>query len=157
MNKEQIKSAIQQFSHASLTENALNLFKTLGYNTERQATLDSPTYATFKDSFINDHSKFNEEKASVKEWKSVDLLFQLSKEEVLKQTSLFDTRRVDNAVIESYLFFAIELSRPQYSRTELSSITREVNRLFPMPVMVLFKHGETLTLSVINRRFHKGG
>ncbi|MEK6725693.1 MAG: Eco57I restriction-modification methylase domain-containing protein [Deltaproteobacteria bacterium] len=156
MNKEQIKSAIQQFSHASLTENALNLFKTLGYNTERQATLDSPTYATFKDSFINDHSKFNEEKASVKEWKSVDLLFQLSKEEVLKQTSLFDTRRVDNAVIESYLFFAIELSRPQYSRTELSSITREVNRLFPMPVMVLFKHGETLTLSVINRRFHKG-
>lgn len=79
MNKEQIKSAIQQFSHASLTENALNLFKTLGYNTERQATLDSPTYATFKDSFINDHSKFNEEKASVKEWKSVDLLFQLSK------------------------------------------------------------------------------
>lgn len=26
---------------------------------------------------------------------------------------------------------------------------------FPMPVMILFKHGSLLTLSVINRRLHK--
>jgi len=155
MNKEDIKSAIQQFSQGSLTENALSLFKTLGYNTERQAPLDMPTYAIFKENFINPSTRFDEKKALVSDWKHIDLLFQLSKEEVLKQTSLFDTRQVDNAVIESYLFFAIELSRPHYTRTELSHITREVNRLFPMPVMLLFKHGEALTLSVINRRLHK--
>lgn len=74
---------------------------------------------------------------------------------MLKQTSLFDTKKVDSTVIETYLFFAIELSKEQYSRTELSLITREVNRLFPMPAMILFKHGNTLTLSVINRRLHK--
>lgn len=47
MSKEEIKSAIRQFSQGKRTENALNLFKTLGYNTERQAPLDKPTYAEF--------------------------------------------------------------------------------------------------------------
>ncbi len=83
------------------------------------------------------------------------MLFQLSKEEVQKQASLFDTKQVDRTVIETYLFFAIELSHDEYSRTELSVITREVNRLFPMPAMILFKHGKTITVSAINRRLHK--
>jgi hypothetical protein len=30
-----------------------------------------------------------------------------------------------------------------------------VNRLFPMPAMLLFRHGDTLTLAVIPRRLHK--
>jgi len=42
-----------------------------------------------------------------------------------------------------------------YTRTELSSITRAVNRGFPMPVMLLFRHGDTISLSVIHRRLHK--
>jgi len=42
-----------------------------------------------------------------------------------------------------------------YSRTQLAGITREINKLFPMPVMILFRHGDTLTLSIINRRLHK--
>jgi len=52
-------------------------------------------------------------------------------------------------------FFAIELKCSAYSRTELSDITRQMNRVFPMPVMVLFRYGEYLTLSVIKRRLHK--
>ena len=58
-------------------------------------------------------------------------------------------------LIETYLFFVIELKGDHYIRGNLSSITREVNKVFPMPVMILFKHGNTLTLSVINRRLHK--
>ncbi|GAB61844.1 MAG: hypothetical protein DWB56_08055 [Candidatus Jettenia sp.] len=153
--RQKIKEAIQQFDNGNLSENALNLFQVLGYITERQAPLGKPTYATFKDSFIDDQSRFDENKALVKEWKYVDLLFQLSKEEMSRQLSLFDTRQVDRTVIETYLFFTIELAKEHYSRTELSHITREVNRLFPMPVMILFKHGFLLTLSVINRRLHK--
>jgi adenine-specific DNA-methyltransferase len=153
--RQKIKEAIQQFGNGNLSENALNLFQTLGYNTERRAPLEKPTYATFKDSFIDDQSRFNEDKALVKEWKYVDLLFQLSKEEISRQLSLFDTKQVDRTIIETYLFFTIELTKEYYSRTELAHITREVNRLFPMPVMILFKHGFSLTLSVINRRLHK--
>ncbi len=157
--KLKIGQSIQAFSEGNLTANALQLFQTLGYNTERQAPLEAPTYNSFKDAWIDIQSKFNENKALVTEWEYVDLLFQLSKEEVLKQTSLFTTKLVDRTAIEAYLFFTIELtnklSGDHYSRTKLAQITREVNLLFAMPAMILFKHGNSLTLSVINRRLHK--
>jgi hypothetical protein len=153
--KQNIIASLGAFATGKLSANALNLFSTLGYNTDRQAPLDKPNYANFKETFFIAQSKFNEEKALVKDWQYVDLLFQLSKEEIRKQISLFDTQKVDRTIIETYLFFAIALSKDQYSRTELSNITREVNRLFPMPVMILFKHGQYLTLAVINRRQHK--
>lgn len=152
--KTEIKISIKAFSSGTLSANALNFFNVLGYVTERQAPLEKPTFAIFSDAYIND-KKFDIIKAKVNEWKYVDLLFQLSKEEVLKQTSLFDTKQVDRTIIETYLFFCVELEKNQYSRTELSLITREVNRLFPMPAMILFKHGNKLTLSIINRRLHK--
>jgi len=157
--KRKIDQSIQAFSQGNLTANALQLFQTLGYNTERHAPLDKPTFAEFRESYIQPSPPFNEKKALVTEWKYVDLLFQLSKEEVLKQTSLFTTKKVNRTAIEAYLFFTIELtnelSGDHYSRTELAHITREVNRLFAMPVMILFKYGNALTLSVINRRLHK--
>ncbi|MCA9982311.1 MAG: hypothetical protein KDD89_15810, partial [Anaerolineales bacterium] len=57
--------------------------------------------------------------------------------------------------IESYLFIALRLTGESYSRTQLAQITREINKLFAMPVMLIFQHGQTLTLSIINRRLHK--
>jgi adenine-specific DNA-methyltransferase len=153
--KTDLKLSLQAFASGNFTLNALSLFQALGYITERQAPLHKKTKEEFRDTFISADKRFEETKARFTEWQYVDLLFQLSKEEVLKQTSLFDTKKVDSTVIETYLFFAIELSKEQYSRTELSLITREVNRLFPMPAMILFRHGNTLTLSVINRRLHK--
>ena len=57
--------------------------------------------------------------------------------------------------IESYLFFAVELINDQYTRSQFSDITREINKCFDMPVMLLFRHGDYLTLAVIDRRFHK--
>jgi adenine-specific DNA-methyltransferase len=153
--KKKIEKCLKSFSQGSLTQNSLNLFATLGYNTQRQALFDKPHYPAFKTAFAETNSKFNEEKALVKEWRYVDCLFQLSKHEVTQQNSLFDTKRVDDKDIQSYLFFAIELAGNSYSRTALAQITREINRLFPMPVMVLFKTGNSLTLSIINRRLHK--
>lgn len=153
--KSNIETSLENFQKGDLYQNAINLFEVLGYNTKRQAPLEKKDYNTFKSSFIEDINKFNEEKALVKEWKYVDFLFQLSKEEISNTTSLFDTGRVDNTIIESYLFFVIELKNKNYNRTALSRITREVNRIFSMPVMLLFKYGNSLTLSVINRRLHK--
>lgn len=152
--KTNIQDALQVFAKGNLTKNSLELFSKLGYNTERRAPLDKPTFEEFQDTYISDQ-KFDEAKARVKEWKYVDLLFQLSREEVSQQANLFDTKQVDKTIIETYLFFALELTGEDYNRTDLSNITREINRLFPMPVMVLFKYGNKLTFSVINRRLHK--
>ncbi|MGI8965267.1 MAG: Eco57I restriction-modification methylase domain-containing protein, partial [Limisphaerales bacterium] len=95
------------------------------------------------------------------DWQSVDFLFQLTDDEVRaasggNQQFLYESKgKWNGAAMESYLFFAVALQPKEYTRTELSGITRAVNRLFPMPVMLLFRHGETLTLAVTNRRLHK--
>jgi len=78
--KTGIKESITAFAQGGLTERSLALFKTLGYNTDRQSSLDKKTYQGFKDAYLDGNSRFNEDKALVREWKYIDLLFQLSKE-----------------------------------------------------------------------------
>ena len=153
--KIEIQNSLKRFLSGNLTENALNLFKTLGYKTDRQSPFSQKTFECFRDSFLDADSRFDEKKAFVSEWKSIDLLFQLSKEDLSSQSSLFDTKQVDQTVIETYLFFAIELEKSEYTRSSLARLTREINRVFPMPVMLVFKHGKNITISVINRRLNK--
>jgi very-short-patch-repair endonuclease len=161
--KREIDSALQAFSTGNLSQSALSLFAALGYNTQRQNPFVQKTSAEFEENFghVFAEKKFNKDKARFDQWKSIDLLFQLSRDELSDQPRLFDTRKVrwegedKETVIETYLFFAIELAGFEYSRTAFAQITREVNKVFPMPVMVVFRHDGSLTISIINRRLHK--
>ena len=153
--KTQILSAVESFGTGNLFEHSTAFFNALGYNTTRQNRLSGNTYPDFKDSFIDEDDNFNEEKSLSKEWKTVELLFQITNEEVSGKGDIFSTDQVDDTIIESYLFFAIELKGDNYSRTKLAQITREVNKLFSMPALILFKYSDKLTLSIINRRLHK--
>lgn len=153
--KTKIQSAIKSMKAPDLSSSTLEFFSTLGYNTNRRAPFAEKTFQFFRDSFLDGQTRFNNEKALVSEWKSVDLLFQLSKDEISPNHALFNTNRVDNTIIETYLFFAIDLTAPEYSRSALAASTREINKVFPMPVMVLFRHGPNVTISVVNRRLHK--
>jgi adenine-specific DNA-methyltransferase len=153
--KRNIDSNIKAFGNGDLSKNAINLFKALGYNTERQTSLDKPTYECFKESFLDHDSRFNKDKALASHWKYINLLFQISKEELSGQLSLMSTGKYDDAIIESFLFFVVELNSDSYIRSDLSGITREINKCFPMPVIVLFKYNELLTLAVIDRKTHK--
>lgn len=40
-------------------------------------------------------------------------------------------------------------------RTQLVGIAREINKLLPMPALLLFRHGDSLTLAVVNPRLGK--
>ena len=161
--KFSIQSAIRDFSENTLTEQSISLFKTLGYNTKRRNPFTNKTYQEFQDNFGDffAEKKFNEAKALTKDWKYIDLLFQLTKNEVSDQENLFNTGKVKwegedkETVIETYLFFVVELINSGYSRSQLAQITREINKIFSMPAMLLFKYGDHLTLSIINRRLHK--
>jgi len=161
--RRKIESTLKSFSSQTLSKDTLALFTALGYNTTRQNPFIKKTKEEFEENFGHAFAEknFNKEKARFNEWKAVDLLFQLSREELSGQQDLFTTNKVhwqgedSTTVIETYLFFAIELAQPEYSRTVLAQITREVNKIFPMPVMVVFKHGLHLTISIINRRLHK--
>jgi|GEM_PF-2548251 len=161
MSELKLKQAIAQSLHHCLDSNLAdctqNLFQILGYQTDKSIRLDFPTLQAFLSQF--DQGKgFNAEAARAEEWQFVDLVFQLTKDEITGSEQIrlnFEgSPRLDNTIIESYLFFAIALSGDAYTRSQLAGITREINKLFPMPVMLVFKHGKTLTLSIINRRLH---
>lgn len=51
--KENILQAVQAFSNGNLTEKALDMFKCLGYNIDRQAPLSSTTFQAFSDLYVN--------------------------------------------------------------------------------------------------------
>lgn len=154
-----IQSALEGFASKSLAKPAINLFEVLGYRSEKRFEL-SPNNAKQFQAEFDPKKKLNAEKALVASWSSVDVLFQLTDDEIQSffgQPSMFGSNKTDQAIINSYLFFAIELKEREkpYTRTELATITREVNGLFLMPVLILFRHGDTISLSIIRRRINK--
>ncbi len=155
--KTQFERSIMDFSQGNLRENGIRLLKSLGYSSDRQVTIEPNTFAGFTE-IHPPLAGINKQKALVDNWLSVDILFQLTGEDLKQMTQgrlIFDKNRIDNQIIESYLFLAIELTPEDYSRTKLADVTREVNKFFAMPVMILFKNADLLTLSIINRRLHK--
>lgn len=152
--KNRIKNAIASFSDANLSDAGKGLLNALGYSASIQPSLPATTPNYFVDLYVSEPEQFKK-RASVDEWTYVDFLYQLTRDDLKAQGHLFTETRVDNTIMESYLFIVIGLKRPNYPRGTLAKITREVNKRFPMPVMVLFSHGETLSLAIIDRRLNK--
>ena len=147
---------------SSLRAASIRFLGTLGYASDKTLDLGGSAPEAFL-SFLREHAgvecPFNEEKALVPDWKSADLLFQLTDDELSRQRTLFQETQVRPGLLRSYLFFAIELTGDNYARSKLTGIARQVNRVFPMPVMVLLKHRSNgqpvLSIAVINRRQSK--
>ncbi len=154
--KDAVEAALRQFASGNLADNAKNLLNTLGYDSQRTVRLEPNTADGFLSAFDSDD--INAERALCEEWDSVDVLFQLMDDQIRDNANIeidFGGSGIDAESYQSYLFFALRLRGDQYTRTQLSQITREINKPFGMPAMVLFQHGETLTFAVIDRRLSK--
>ena len=159
--RENIKSALTAIAGTPFKDAATGLLSELGYQSDRTINLGSSNPKEFLD-FIRSNSAdvvFNESKALFNDWKSADLLFQLSDNELSSHQNLFKETSIDPGLLRSYLFFAIELSGDNYPRGKLTDIVRQINRIFPMPVMLFIKHyaekHPVLSIAVINRRQSK--
>lgn len=156
--KRKIENALHAFSGRDLVDCALNLFGSIGYKSEKRPAQPSYTPSEFLDTY-NREGKLNPGKALLSQWESIHFLFQLTSDEIRAGSQLVmdfgGNNKVDNTIMESYLFFAVELCGGYYTRTQLAGVTREINKLFPQPAMILFRHGDTLTFSIINRRLNK--
>ena len=155
--RDSITSALQAFTSSPLRQAALALLQTLGYHSDRTLVLEGSKPQAFLYLVQSQATplKFDTEKALFSDWKSADILFQLTDDELAATSSLFKETDVKSGLLRSYLFFAIELKGTDYARGKLSAIARQINRVFPMPVMVLLKHGAKLSIAVINRRQNK--
>jgi len=151
--RQQIAETLAAFRKAPLRKAATDFLGTLGYSSSR--TLPTDSVEDFCRQF--DAAGLLEHPAALKkDWKSIDLLFQLTDEDIADQDELFDAGKVQTGQLKSYLFFAVDLTGDHYARGKLTALARQINRLFPMPVMVLMKHladkKEVLSIAVINRR-----
>lgn len=156
--KQAIEAALTAFPERPLADAATALFASLGYASKKRLKLSPNTRDQFLAHFAQGKT-LNDKFALPGEWNSIDFLFQLTDDEIRAagpQQFLFASKGAYNgAAIESYLFFALDLKGGHYTRTTLAGITRELNKLFAMPALVLFRHADTLTLAVIDRRLHK--
>lgn len=148
---------LAKFQSQPLKGAARNLLAFLGYRSDRFFANSNSSPHAFLELFLDDGAEriFDQEKAFISEWKSADLLFQLTDQELSRESSLFTDTSVQSGLLKSYVFIAIELKGSDYARGKFSAITRQINRIFHMPVMVFFKHQEHLTIAVINRRINK--
>ena len=158
-HKAAITTALRRFVDGDLANNTRSLLETLGYRSNRTIAFEPNTAEGFIENFGR-FGEMNADKARLQEWKSVDFLFQLTEAEIVENAQLqivFENYPVDNRIIESYLFFVLRLSRLTYNRSDLSQITHEINKLTPMPAMVIFQYGPFLALAIIDRRPSRRG
>ena len=99
----------------------------------------SKSVADFREQF-DPESQLAHPAALIASWQSVELLFQLTDNELSRSTALFKDEAVKTSLLQSYIFVAVELAEGDYARGKPSAgVARQLNRIFPMPVMVLFK------------------
>jgi len=159
--RKAIEGALRQFLTESCARAAKQLLATLGYSSDRSVPIANSKPEVFLD-YVRSSSvnvQFNETRALFDDWVSADLLFQLTDDELSSTMPLFKETNVNTGLLRSYLFFAIELRGGDYARGKLTDVARQINRIFPMPVMVFIKHvadkKPVLSIAVINRRQNK--
>lgn len=149
---------LKEFTSGEFKEASLTFFKSLGYQSDRVLGINS--LEDIK-RLMDRKDLLNEENAYLSRWQAVHFLFQITEKEIQAgsggKLSLGVSQTYERKDIRSYLFFAIKLGPRSNGvetaiRTELSKITRSLNRVVPHPVLVLFLCGQSLSLAIINRR-----
>lgn len=157
--RSKVQAALRALAGKSAKSAATELFGALGYASRKTVDLDGAP-ASFLKFVDRDGRLATKRDAQVEKWRRVDFLFQLTNDEIpiLAQGNpdLFAGQQdYRTSIIESFVFLAIELADEEWSRGALAGITREVNRVFPMPAVILFKHGGLASFAVIDRRPNK--
>ncbi len=159
--KKHIQSSIKAFENTEFLETACQFWNVLGYSSSRRLDKQTYSYNEFTQHFSQTY-KIRDDKALKEHIENIHILFQVSDEEIrdsiaqqlqLFSESEFKVFQTDN--IYSYLFAAVEVKKENLTRTELANLTREINRCFAMPVLLLVKTPRYLNLTVIYRRRHK--
>ena len=162
-----VHNALQALVAGDLRAGATALLGTLGYASHKTLELPAspPAFAREVEVLLGGIKQLHAVHASLADWKSAAFLFQLTNDELpalaAGQLSLLtDTGGVQAHQIESFIFLALDLNPGTWSRTRLAAITRELNRLFPMPAVLLFRHPREdgtplLSVAVIHRRANK--
>jgi type I restriction-modification system DNA methylase subunit len=156
--RQSIQDALQNLASQPLATGASALLNTLGYSSDKTAELGSTaeTLLNSIEQFRPELGSINRAKVHANRWKSCAFLFQLTNDEIpslaLGQTPVGAEGKLTQGQIESFVFLAINLQGEGWSRSQLATIARELNKRFPMPAIFLFRQEGLFSLAVIDRR-----
>ena len=136
-----------------LQAGARQFLNALGYSSKR--TTDTGSVEDFLGRFAPDDKLTAKQRKMIEPLKAVEIVFQFTATEISTQSRLFDYPGFNEGRIESFLFIAVDMAQDTCTRTHLAQMTRVVNRLFAMPVILLFRHGSSLTIAATHRRANK--
>ena len=125
-------------------------FEVLGYKSDRLGPADP----SGPEEFLSSEQSTQAERFFIKNVQTVKILFQITDEEVTNtaQMSLLGVKELEEGNIESFLFVAADLRNPSYSRGKYAEMTREISKRFSMPVFVLFRSSDFISLAFADRR-----
>jgi len=156
--------ALKRFLKEPVGIAATKFLEELGYQSEK--SIEAPTDPkSFWETVARPSVNTSERSALIDNWTTVHSLFQLSNDEIPslaygQKALITGANGYQKGMIESFVFLVIELTELddrglEWSRTKLAQITRELNKGFPMPAIVMFRHGPKLSIAVIDRRTSK--
>ena len=149
-----VKSAIVALHNSNLDAASTGLLGSIGYASPK--TLEIVTSpSAFLGELRIDPAKLNEVLPRIS---AIHFLFQLTGDEfpALSRNTMPQTgSSFQRGAIDSFVFLGVDLDDGIWSRRELVTIVREINRGFAMPAIILFRHGGKATLAVIDRRANR--
>ena len=150
--KNNIKQSLQAFvGETPLPQAARDFFDAIGYDSDRTLTLDGAP-KTFFAKFPHPSGKSTQsEKDFIRKVDAVHLIFQLANDDLAEQDNLFN-KGFDKGKHNSFMFVAADLAEQQYTRSDYATLTREISKRFAMPVFVLFRRTDFVSLAFAHRR-----
>ncbi len=150
-----ICDALAAMVDRDLAAAAANLLAVCGYRSERTLPGQSGNAGDFTRRFPAANPGTQSEQVFLDNAKSVQVLFQFTSEEIQAggRQSLPDAAGFDDSNARSFLFAAVQLRGSAYSRARYAAFTRELNRRFPIPMVVLFRTAANrISLAFVHRR-----
>ena len=155
VRKEEIRQALKAFKGGNLHERAREFFNILGYLSERTLELGGEP-RSFIDRFASPGKRGTQtEQFLLQAATAIHIIFQITDEEIksgAKQDSFLDEQGFYEGQAKTFLYVAVELKPGDYARGKYAGMTREISKRFGMPVCVLFRNGERITLAFAHRR-----
>ena len=152
---EAIRTALAAMTGGVFSEKAANLLGSLGYRSDHVP----PTLPASVGDFIAEHPAPNpgtqSETAFADNAQSVRILFQFTDAEITSTTqrALLNDEEFSTGNARSFLFVAVELKGDNYARGQYVAFTREINKRWQIPTVVLFRTATNhATLAFVHRR-----
>ena len=156
-----IRATLGELPKRDFADAARDLLVSLEYDSEKAPAYQSGDVREFVDTYPAPNQGTRSEREFIEAAKSVHIVFQVADDEIGQgrwevQGRLMETSAFDAGRHESFIFVAIELAAESYPRGKYAAFTREINKRWQMPTVVLFRTATSLfTLAFVARRTNR--